>query len=77
MAIIAIVVVVVAVGMIRSRARSAARDLAGVGANEFLKAPPTSFPVDPPAERPVPAAPAVEPAASPDEPTGGFDAAGT
>jgi len=51
--VVAIVaIIVVAVGMIRSKARSEASDLAGIGANEFLKSPPSSFPADPPAEKP-------------------------
>ena len=45
--VVAIVAIVaVAFGLIRSKARSEASDLAGIGANEFLKAPPTSFPTD-------------------------------
>ncbi|HEY5153359.1 MAG TPA: hypothetical protein VIJ47_01405 [Acidimicrobiales bacterium] len=52
-ALIAIVVIVVLVG--KGRARTQADDLAGIGANEFLKAPPTSFPSDAPAPRPEPA----------------------
>ncbi len=59
--VVAIVaIIVVAVGLIRSRARSHASDLAGIGANEFLQAPPTSFPTDLPD---VAAAPVADPTA--------------
>ena len=70
--VVAIVAIVaVAFGLIRSKARSEASDLAGIGANEFLKAPPTSFPADalvaPDADpavavTPAATAPAIEPA---------------
>jgi hypothetical protein len=54
-----VVAVLVIAGMVaavlRSRSRAQAEELAGVGVNEFLQAPPTSFPSD------APTPPVVEP----------------
>ena len=70
MAVAIIAILAVAFGLIRSKARSHASDLAGIGANEFLKEPPTSFPTDRPGPRataagvsPTVAAPATVPPA--------------
>ena len=54
MVVALIAIVVIGVLVSKGRARTQADDLAGIGANEFLKAPPTSFPSDAPAPRPEP-----------------------